>query len=188
MNVFWILDFRFWILDWSDSIRIQQPKKPRRSKPLRLFRLLDPVQVNNPQSKIQNPKSKILLVLVLLAGCADPRLPTGGPPDKTPPAKSTKKPPRPAKSMDPPPDKYQAVLHKQCTPESTLGYCEGSTNLIHLDPDYAKSFGFRAPIIAGNQTVNFLPEGLALDGIPAAPRVMQVLRLKSPKSTASWHG
>ena len=91
-----------------------------------------------------------------------------GDPDKTPSAKSAKNPPKPAKSLDPPPDKYQAVLHKQCTPESTLGYCEGSTNLIHLDPDYAKGFGFRAPIIAGNQTVNFLLEGLALDGQPAS--------------------
>ena len=33
--------------------------------------------------------SRFLLVLVLLAGCADPRLPTGGPPDKTPPALET---------------------------------------------------------------------------------------------------
>ena len=41
------------------------------------------------QSKIQNPKSKILLLIILLAGCADPRLPTGGPPDKTPPALET---------------------------------------------------------------------------------------------------
>lgn len=91
-----------------------------------------------------------------------------GDPGKTPSAKSTIKPAKAVQGTEPPPDKYQAVLHKQCTPESTLGYCQGSTNLIHLDPDYAKSFGFRAPIIAGNQTVNFLLEALALDGIPAA--------------------
>ncbi len=52
---------------------------------------------------------------------------------------------------------------KQCTPESTRGYCEGSKNLVHLDEAYARSFGFRAPIIAGMQTVNFLLEPLYHD-------------------------
>ncbi|MCZ6665377.1 MAG: MaoC/PaaZ C-terminal domain-containing protein [Gammaproteobacteria bacterium] len=54
--------------------------------------------------------------------------------------------------------KYEFLARKQCTPESTLGYCEGSENPIHLDPEYARGFGFRAPIIAGMQTVNFLLE------------------------------
>ena len=63
---------------------------------------------------------------------------------------------------------FETLTRKQCTPETTLGYCEGSTNLIHIDPDTAKSYGFRAPIIAGNQTVNFLLEALALDGLPQA--------------------
>jgi hypothetical protein len=49
---------------------------------------------------------------------------------------------------------------------TTLGYCEGTQNLIHTDPEYARGFGFRAPIIAGNQTVNFLLEGPAMDGLP----------------------
>ena len=68
-----------------------------------------------------------------------------------------------------PPDDagFEALTEKQCTPETTLGYCEGSQNKIHLEPDVAKEFGFRAPIIAGNQTVNFLLEGLAADGVPA---------------------
>ena len=67
-----------------------------------------------------------------------------------------------------PPDDagFEVLARKQCTPETTLGYCEGSQNKIHLEPDYAKEFGFRAPIIAGNQTVNFLLEGLAADGVP----------------------
>jgi len=61
---------------------------------------------------------------------------------------------------------FEVLTTRQCTPEATLGYCEGSTNLIHLDPDYAREYGFRAPIIAGNQTINFLMEGLAADGPP----------------------
>jgi len=61
---------------------------------------------------------------------------------------------------------FERLTHKQCTPESTCGYCEGTKNLIHIDPAHAKGFGFRAPIIAGNQTVNFLLEALALDRAP----------------------
>lgn len=59
-----------------------------------------------------------------------------------------------------------APLHrKQVTPEKTCAYCEGTRNLIHIDPDYARGFGFRAPIIAGNHTVNFLLEGVFADGV-----------------------
>ncbi len=61
---------------------------------------------------------------------------------------------------------FEALTRKHCTPETTLGYCEGSTNKIHLDPETAQSFGFRAPIIAGNQTVNFLMEGVCRNGLP----------------------
>lgn len=63
-------------------------------------------------------------------------------------------------------DAFKTLTHKHCTPEMTLGYCEGSTNKIHLDPETAQSFGFRAPIIAGNQTVNFLMEGVCRNGLP----------------------
>jgi acyl dehydratase len=63
-------------------------------------------------------------------------------------------------------DAFEALTRKHCTPETTLGYCEGSTNKIHLDPETAQSFGFRAPIIAGNQTVNFLMEGVCRNGLP----------------------
>ena len=61
---------------------------------------------------------------------------------------------------------FEALTRKQCSPETTLGYCEGSTNKIHLDPETARSFGFRAPIIAGNQTGNFLMEAVCRDGLP----------------------
>lgn len=70
-----------------------------------------------------------------------------------------KPPPRSARSeRDVDAEKYEFLTKKHCTPESTLGYCEGSENAIHLDPEYARGFGFRAPIIAGIQTVNFLME------------------------------
>ncbi len=55
---------------------------------------------------------------------------------------------------------WQQVGRKQCTPASTLGYCEGTRNPVHLDPEVAQRFGFRAPIIAGTQTMSFLLEAL----------------------------
>jgi hypothetical protein len=55
---------------------------------------------------------------------------------------------------------YRVLLTKKCTPAATLGYCEGTDNPIHLDPKYAQDFGFRAPIIAGTQTMNYLLEPL----------------------------
>jgi hypothetical protein len=73
---------------------------------------------------------------------------------------------------------FLLLNRKQCTPETTLGYCEGTQNLIHIDPEYARGFGFRAPIIAGNQTVNFLLEGLAMDGPPHSFDI--VVRLLRP--------
>ena len=63
-------------------------------------------------------------------------------------------------------DTFEALTRKHCTPETTLGYCEGSTNKIHLDQETAQSFGFRAPVIAGNQAVNFLMEGVCRNGLP----------------------
>ncbi len=75
-------------------------------------------------------------------------------------AKRSQRPPPPAPSEE----GFELLTEKQCTPDDTLGYCQGSDNLIHLDMEYANGFGFRAPIIAGNQTVNFLMEALALDG------------------------
>jgi acyl dehydratase len=89
-------------------------------------------------------------------------------------AKRSQRPPPPAPSEE----GFELLTEKQCTPEDTLGYCQGSDNLIHLDMAYANEFGFRAPIIAGNQTVNFLMEALALDGAIAALDV--TVRFKRP--------
>ncbi|MCP5199844.1 MAG: hypothetical protein H6977_07515 [Gammaproteobacteria bacterium] len=74
--------------------------------------------------------------------------------------------PRPADSAES--GDWEPLARHQCTPETTLGYCAGSSNLIHLDPDYARGFGLRAPIIAGMQTVNFLVAPLYREAAPAA--------------------
>ncbi len=59
-----------------------------------------------------------------------------------------------------------APLHrKTCTPERVVGYCGLTRNLIHTDPDYAQGFGFRAPITAGNQMVEWHLEAARLSNI-----------------------
>ncbi len=55
---------------------------------------------------------------------------------------------------------YQPLLTKRCTPEATVGYCQGSNNPIHSDIEIAQQFGFRVPILAGTQTMSFLLEPL----------------------------
>ena len=50
---------------------------------------------------------------------------------------------------------WRTVGEKTCTPERVVGYCGKTRNLIHTDPEYAKGFGFRAPITAGNQMVEW---------------------------------
>ena len=73
---------------------------------------------------------------------------------------------------------WTVLARKQCTPETTCGYCLNTKNLIHTDPATARRYGFRAPIIAGNQTVNFLLEALALD---ARPRSFDIeIRFRKP--------
>ena len=52
------------------------------------------------------------------------------------------------------------LFTKRCTPQATAGYCEGTKNPIHLDLEAAQRFGFRAPIIAGTQTMSFLLEAI----------------------------
>ena len=52
------------------------------------------------------------------------------------------------------------LWQKTCTPEKTVGYCEGTFNPIHDNPGIAAEFGFRAPIIAGTQTMSYLLEPL----------------------------
>ncbi|MFT4585283.1 MAG: hypothetical protein ACI915_004884 [Gammaproteobacteria bacterium] len=57
-------------------------------------------------------------------------------------------------------EKTKHLFTKRCTPQATAGYCEGTSNLIHLDLAAAQRFGFRAPIIAGTQTMSFLLEAI----------------------------
>lgn len=52
-------------------------------------------------------------------------------------------------------DGWTQATTKTCTPERVVGYCGKTRNLIHTDPDYAKTFGFRAPITAGNQMIDW---------------------------------
>ncbi len=61
---------------------------------------------------------------------------------------------------------FQTIARKQLTPDKVLGYCAGTTNLIHTDPAYAQTFGFRAPIAAGNHLIHYMLEGVACDGVP----------------------
>jgi hypothetical protein len=73
---------------------------------------------------------------------------------------------------------WAVLTRKQCTPETTCGYCLNTKNLIHTDPATAQRYGFRAPIIAGNQTVNFVLEALTLD---AHPRSFDIeIRFRKP--------
>ena len=80
------------------------------------------------------------------------------------PDKSAKKPERSGGGAGE--EGFEVLKHKQCTPEKVLGYCGDTNNKIHTDPEYAKGFGFRAPITAGNQIVNYQLEALATDGLP----------------------
>jgi len=58
------------------------------------------------------------------------------------------------------------TLHaKTCTPVRVVGYCGKTRNLIHTDPEYAQGFGFRAPITAGNQMVEWHLEAARLSNI-----------------------
>ncbi|MDA0822539.1 MAG: MaoC/PaaZ C-terminal domain-containing protein [Proteobacteria bacterium] len=62
--------------------------------------------------------------------------------------------------VKPPAEQTKYLFTKRCTPQATAGYCEGTNNLIHLDLAAAQRFGFRAPIIAGTQTMSFLLEAI----------------------------
>lgn len=79
------------------------------------------------------------------------------------PDKSAKKPERAPGAAD---EGFDVITRKQCTPEKVLGYCGDTNNKIHTDPEYAKGFGFRAPITAGNQIVNYQLEALSKDRMP----------------------
>ena len=62
---------------------------------------------------------------------------------------------------------WEQIGTKPFTPEMVLGYSGDTDNKIHTDPEYARGFGFRAPIAAGNQIVHVLLEAIARDeGVP----------------------
>lgn len=55
---------------------------------------------------------------------------------------------------------YERLMTKRCTPEATVEYSRGANNPIHSDVALARELGFRAPILAGTQTMSFLLEPL----------------------------
>ncbi len=89
------------------------------------------------------------------------------------PERNTDAPKSKAASSDTPASRKAALeaagwtlLHaKTCTPERVVGYCGKTRNLIHTDPEYAKGFGFRAPITAGNQMIEWHLEAVRLKGL-----------------------
>lgn len=85
---------------------------------------------------------------------------------------------RPAAAPVEPEGTWEKVGFKQCTPEKVLGYCGDTDNKIHTDPEYARKFGMRAPITAGNQMVNYLLEAAAKDGLQ--DRMDVTIRFRRP--------
>lgn len=83
------------------------------------------------------------------------------------PTFESKRPQRKPK-MESAEQEYEHLLTKRCTPEATVGYCQGSNNPIHSDIAVAQQFGFRAPILAGTQTMSFLLEPLYRQYSPKA--------------------
>ncbi|MFT4563342.1 MAG: hypothetical protein ACI9BW_003096 [Gammaproteobacteria bacterium] len=79
-------------------------------------------------------------------------------------------PRQPGANKVPQPQSEQSnyLFTKRCTPQATTGYCEGTNNLIHIDLAAAQQFGFRAPIIAGTQTMSFLLEAIYRSRSPQA--------------------
>ncbi|MEM7541804.1 MAG: hypothetical protein AAF384_09465 [Pseudomonadota bacterium] len=73
---------------------------------------------------------------------------------------------------------YEDVGEKVCTPATTVRYCEGTYNRVHDDIKVAKKLGFRAPIIAGTQTMNFLMEPIFSHS--KAPRISLRIRFMRP--------
>lgn len=80
----------------------------------------------------------------------------------TAPAKSGPAPSPEERRADLASEGWTVVGRKTCTPERVVGYCGRTRNLIHTDPAYAQSFGFRAPITAGNQMVEWHLEAARL--------------------------
>lgn len=73
---------------------------------------------------------------------------------------------------------WTEAARKTCTPERVVGYCGKTRNLIHTDPAYAQTFGFRAPITAGNQMVEWHLEAARRAGF--GPAFKGEVRLARP--------
>jgi hypothetical protein len=92
----------------------------------------------------------LALIVAPSALMADPDRNTAGPKPKSGPAPTADE--RRAQLAA---DGWTQLHAKTCTPERVVGYCGITRNLIHTDPTYAQGFGFRAPITAGNQMIEW---------------------------------
>ena len=99
----------------------------------------------------------LALIVSPIALMADPERNTAAPPKKSGPQPTTAD-----RMADLAAEGWQDLKSKTCTPENVVGYCGSTRNLIHTDPAYAKTFGFRAPITAGNQMINWHLEAAKL--------------------------
>lgn len=104
----------------------------------------------------------LALVVSPIALMADPERNTAAPGKKSGPQPSVEQ-----RRADLAAEGWRDLKIKTCTPENVVGYCGATRNLIHTDPAYAQTFGFRAPITAGNQMVNWHLEAAKL-AAPAA--------------------
>lgn len=102
----------------------------------------------------------LALVVAPSALMADPERNTAAPAPKPGPAPS-----REDRLADLAAAGYTTLHAKTCTPERVVGYCGKTRNLIHTDPAYAREFGFRAPITAGNQMVEWHLEAARVAGV-----------------------
>ena len=93
-------------------------------------------------------------------------------------ADQSKMRPRPAVAVEdgysedlrPPPEielepGWEVLFTRQTTPAKCLGYSGNTRNIIHTDPTYAQSFGYRMPILAGNAMVQTVVQAAQVDGL-----------------------
>lgn len=104
---------------------------------------------------------------------ADPERNTAAPPPKTGP-----QPTADERRAELAAAGWTVATTKTCTPERVVGYCGKTRNLIHTDPAYAQTFGFRAPITAGNQMIEWHLEAARLSDL--GPQFKGEVRLQRP--------
>lgn len=61
---------------------------------------------------------------------------------------------------------FSVLCRKQLEPAKVAEYTVEAENLIHSDPEVARSFGFRAPIAAGVMAISFMTEAIFREGNP----------------------